>query len=50
VTDGGGAKFRGEVYFQTSAPYIIAVNRKCMVYKWDVDYLGEAIWDVWEWV
>jgi len=46
----GGAKFRGAVYFQTSAPSLMAVNGKCMVYEWDVDGQGNATWDIWEWV
>ena len=44
------AKFRGAVYFQTSAPSLMAVNGKCMVYEWDVDGQGNATWDIWEWV
>jgi len=50
VTADGGAKFRGAVHFKTSAPSLMAVNRKCMVYEWDVDGQGKAIWDVREWV
>ena len=50
MTADGGAKFRGAVYFQTSAPSLMAVNGKCMVYEWDVDGQGNATWDIWEWV
>ena len=49
MTDDGGAKFRGAVYFQTSAPSLMAVNGKCMVYEWDVDGQGNATWNIWEW-
>ena len=49
MTADGGAKFRGAVYFQTSAPSLMAVNGKCMVYEWDVDGQGNATWDIWEW-
>ena len=40
MTGDGGAKFRGAVYFQTSAPSLMSVNGKCMVYEWDVDGQG----------
>ena len=50
MTADGGAKFRGAVYFQTSAPSLMAVNGTCMVYEWDVDGEGNATWDIWEWV
>ena len=33
MTGDGGAKFRGAVYFQTSAPSLMSVNGKCMVYS-----------------
>ena len=33
MTGDGGAKFRGAVYFQTSAPSLMSVNGKCMVYE-----------------
>ena len=50
MTGDGGAKFRGAVYFQTSAPSLMSVNGKCMVYKWDVDVQGNATWNIWEWI
>ena len=37
MTGDGGAKFRGALYFQTSAPSLMSVNGKCMVYEWDVE-------------
>ena len=42
MTGDGGAKFRGAVYFQTSAPSLMSVNGKCMVYEWDVDGQGNV--------
>ena len=50
MTGDGGAKFRGAVYFQTSAPSLMSVNGKCMVYEWDVDGQGNATWNIWEWI
>ena len=50
MTGDGGAKFRGAVYFQTSAPSLMSVNGKCMVYEWDVDAQGNATWNIWEWI
>ena len=50
MTGDGGAKFRGAVYFQTSAPSLMSVNGKCMVYEWDVDVQGNATWNIWEWI
>ena len=50
MTGDGGAKFRGAVYFQTSAPSLMSVNGKCMVYEWDVDWQGNATWNIWEWI
>ena len=50
MTGHGGAKFRGAVYFQTSAPSLMSVNGKCMVYEWDVDGQGNATWNIWEWI
>ncbi len=50
MTGDGGAKFRGAVYFQTSAPALMSVNGKCMVYEWDVDVQGNATWNIWEWI
>ena len=42
MTEDGGSKFRGTAYFQASAPSLMAVNGKCMVYEWDVDGLGKC--------
>ena len=50
MTGDGGAKFRGAVHFQTSAPSLISVNGKCMVHEWDVDGQGNATWNIWEWI
>ena len=50
MTGDGGAKFRGAVYFQTSAPSLMSVIGKCMVYEWDVDGQGNATWNIWEWI
>ena len=50
MTGDGGAKFRGAVYFQTSAPSLMSVNGKCMVYEWDVDGQGNATRNIWEWI
>ena len=50
MTGDGGAKFIGAVYFQTSAPSLMSVNGKCMVYEWDVDGQGNATWNIWEWI
>ena len=50
MTGDGGAKFRGAVYFQTSAPSLMSVKEKCMVYEWDVDGQGNATWNIWEWI
>ena len=50
MTGDGGAKFRGAVYFQTSATSLMSVNGKCMVYERDVDGQGNATWTIWEWI
>ena len=48
-TEDGGAKFRGAVYFTSSAPSLIGLNGMCLVYEWDVDGEGNASWNIWEW-
>ena len=39
-TADGGSKFRGVVYFDTSAPSLSRLNGTAVVYKWDVDLPG----------
>ncbi len=48
-TADGGSKFRGVVYFDTSAPSLSRLNGTAVVYKWDVDATGNATWELWEW-
>ena len=48
-TPDGGSSFRGMVYFQSTAPSLAALNGKAVVYHWDVDAEGMAIWELWEW-
>lgn len=48
-TEDGGVKFRGAVYFETSAPSLSSLNGKACVYHWDVDAEGAATWEIWEW-
>lgn len=45
----GGSKFRGTVYFRSSAPSLSKLNGMAIVYKWDVDVDGNATWELWEW-
>ena len=48
-TEDGGARFKGMVYFQTSAPSLASLNGAAVVYNWDVDAEGNATWELWEW-
>ena len=48
ITSDGGAKFRGAVYFQTSAASLMSVNGKCMVYSGMWMGKENATWNIWE--
>ena len=48
LNEEGGINFRGACYFQTSAPSLLSLNGKCVVYDWDVDAAGKATWELWE--
>ena len=45
----GGSKFRGACYFETTAPSLMSLNGKAMVYEWDVEAGGGATWNIWHW-
>ena len=47
-TADGGTSFRGVAYFQSQAPSLSALNGKAVVYSWEVDAAGVAVWELWE--
>ena len=47
-TADGGTSFRGVAYFQSQAPSLSALNGKAVVYNWEVDAAGVAVWELWE--
>ena len=49
MTEDGGSKFRGACYFETTAPSLMSLNGKAMIYEWDVDPSGNAQWEIWHW-
>ena len=49
MTDNGGNKFRGAVYFHTEALSLAKLNGTCFIYEWDVGADGQAVWNIWEW-
>ena len=44
----GGNSWKGVTYFETSAPSLAQLNGKCIVYNWDVDAQGVAVWELFE--
>ena len=49
MTEDGGSKFRGACYFETTAPSLMSLNGKALIYEWDVDASGSATWNLWPW-
>ncbi len=49
MTEDGGSKFRGACYFETTAPSLMSLNGKALIYEWDVDASGSATWNLWHW-
>lgn len=49
MTEDGGSKFRGACYFETTAPSLMGLNGKAMIYEWDVEPDGSANWEIWHW-
>ena len=47
-TEDGGNSWKGVTYFETSAPSLTQLNGKCIVYNWDVDAQGVAVWELFE--
>ncbi|MAR37483.1 MAG: hypothetical protein CL715_04005 [Chloroflexi bacterium] len=47
-TEDGGSSWKGVCYFQTSAPSLLELNGKCIVYYWNVDPQGIATWELHE--
>ena len=45
-TEDGGSAWKGSSYFQTSAPSLSELNGKCIVFYWNVDSEGTAIWEL----
>ncbi len=49
MTEDGGSRFRGACYFETTAPSLMSLNGKALIYEWDVDASGSATWNLWHW-
>jgi hypothetical protein len=47
-TEDGGSAWKGVCYFQTSAPSLSELNGMCVVFYWNVDPEGIAIWELHE--
>ena len=42
----GSTKFRGIVYVETIAPFLMSLNGKAIVLEYDVDAAGNANWEM----
>jgi hypothetical protein len=47
MMEDGGSKFSGARYFERTAPALLSLNGKAMIYEWDVDSSGNAKWEIW---
>lgn len=45
-TEDGGSAWKGSSYFETSAPSLLELNGKCVVFYWNVDPEGTATWEL----
>ena len=49
LTAGGGARYRGAVYYSTSAPKFASLNKIAAVFEFEGDAEGNTSTKLWEW-
>lgn len=45
----GAVAFRGAIYYASQSPALAALNGLAVVYEWNVDENGKAVFKGWEW-
>ncbi len=46
---GGSVSYRGAVYYQTSSPKWLRLNKVAAVFEYEVDAQGNSRSEIWEW-